>query len=139
MLIPTIASRYIRLRRHDRTYSIRLLQSHPATNASTPNLQLAPRSDLPDLKLTGPKRIVFRHVLSHTSQRAGQILKRVRPAFSRVEILHMYKGLSFVIKGAETGYCIRRSSAEDFGQGFNDAHQHVFAVYGWRLVPEVDC
>lgn len=51
----------------------------------------------------------------------------------------MYKGRSFIIKGAKTGDRVGRFGAEDFGEGFDDAHKDVFTGDPWRLMPEVYC
>ena len=131
-----IASRCLCLSSHASAHSIRLPEYSP-TYSPTPDLQLRGPNELPHLELTGPERIVRCHILPHTPERTGQVLIRVRPTRSGVEILHMYKGLFFVEEGAERGNRIGGFVAEYFGQGFDDAHEYVFTVYGWRLMPEV--
>lgn len=103
VLVPTIASRCLCLSSQDsihRTPRIRL-QAHSPTDSSTPNLQFRGPNNLPHLELTGPERIVRRHILPHPPERISQVLIGVRPTGSGVEILDMYKGLSFVEEGAE--------------------------------------
>lgn len=131
-----IASRCLCLSSHGSAHSFRL-PAHPPTDSSTSDLQFRGPNDLPHLELAGPERIVRCHILPDTPERVGQVLIRVRPTGSGVEILDMYKGLSFVVEGAERGNRIGGLVAEYFGKGLDDAHEYVFTVYGWRLMPEV--
>ena len=49
----------------------------------------------------------------------------------------MYEGVSFVPEGAETGDMIVGLGAKDFREGFDNAHEGVFARDRWCLMPEV--
>ena len=49
----------------------------------------------------------------------------------------MYKGVSFVPKGAETGKRIVWLGAKDLGECFDNAHEDVFAIDIRCLMPEV--
>lgn len=51
----------------------------------------------------------------------------------------MDEGLVLVVEGAEAGDGAGGVGAEDFGEGFDDAHEDVLAGDRGGLVPEVDC
>lgn len=139
VLVPTIASRRHCLNGQPNTHSVRRLQPHSSTYSSTPKLHLRRRGYFPHLKLTGPERIVFCHVLPNTPQRICQILIRMCPSDSWIEVLDVYEGVSFVIEGAEAGNRLGRFGAEYLGETLDDAHEDVFAGDGWGLMPKVYC
>ena len=49
----------------------------------------------------------------------------------------MYKGISLIVEGAETGNRIVRLGAKDLRECFDKAHEDVFAIDVRCLMPEV--
>ena len=136
MLITTITRRNRnRRRRLSRTH---LLVPHPPTNTPTPNLEFGRRRNIPHLKLSRPKGIERRHILAHPAEGIGHVAIRMGAADGRVEVLDVDEGVAFVVEGAEARDRVPGRVAEDLGEGFDDAHEDVFAGDGGGLVPEVD-
>ena len=138
VLVPTIASGYPCLSSEPSTHRIRRVRAdYP--NSSTPNLQVPCLLHFPHLKFTGPERIVFRHVFTNTPQRICQILVRVCPTDSWVEVLDVDEGVIFVSEGTEAGNRLVRIGTEYLGKAFDDGHEDVFAGDGRCLMPKVYC